>query len=201
MFRITKKIGRILVAQADIFKPPTNDDLKQRREDYKGIFLEEVVTSLISHGSPGADGRLNIRNTVFLSDLHLTKLPLRFGDVFGNFYCNDNNLIDLEGAPEYVAGLFNCSHNQLTTLAGGPLVSGCAKNKSGGFYCSYNNLSNFIGAPKYIAGFFECYHNPLTSLEGAPKRVDGHVFCSKGFTEEEWRRVSDITGKIMFKRD
>ena len=54
--------------------------------------------------------------------------------VTGYFYCNNNNLTSLEGAPKEVGG---------------------------GFYCSSNNLTSLEGAPKKVGGSFNCYGNPV----------------------------------------
>lgn len=38
-------------------------------------------------------------------------LPVRFGKVEGNFFCRNNKLISLEGAPQAVGGVFFCNCN------------------------------------------------------------------------------------------
>jgi hypothetical protein len=64
----------------------------------------------------------------------MKKLPVVFGSVTGDFYCHNNNLTTLEGAPKKVGGDFYCYGNKLITLAGAP------ETVLGGFYCYYNNL-------------------------------------------------------------
>jgi hypothetical protein len=43
----------------------------------------------------------------------LDEIPefIQFNKVYGNFYCNDNNLTSLRGCPTYVSGDFDCSSN------------------------------------------------------------------------------------------
>ena len=53
-------------------------------------------------------GRVNVYDDVELGNLELTKLPLRFGKVAGDFNCYNNYLTTLEGAPQKVGGTFNC---------------------------------------------------------------------------------------------
>ena len=57
---------------------------------------------------------------------------VRFGKVGSAFYCNDNELTSLEGAPLEVGEDFICYSNQLTTLEGAPRKVGrqftCYKN-------------------------------------------------------------------------
>jgi hypothetical protein len=69
--------------------------------------------------------------------------------VYGNFYCSNNSLTSLEGAPQSVGKDFICNSNQLVSLK---------------------------GAPKIVDGNFYCSRNPLTSLEGAPQRVGGGYY-------------------------
>jgi hypothetical protein len=49
--------------------------------------------------------------------------------VGGSFFCYNNRLTSLIGAPQTVGGTFDCVFNQLTTLAGAPQKVG------GYFYC------------------------------------------------------------------
>ena len=98
------------------------------------------------------DGFVDVDGTVDLSyNRELTKLPLKFGKVTRDFYCYDNKLTTLEGAPREVGGNFDCSNNQLTTLEGGPNV---------------------------VVGYFDCSNNQLTALEGSPREVGGYFYCS-----------------------
>ena len=96
---------------------------------------------------------------------------VRFGQVSGHFWCYENNLTSLEGAPQRVVGGFSCSSNNLTSLVGAPQSVG------GGFSCSSNNLTSLVGAPQSVGGEFRCWDNKLTSLEGAPQSVDGLFSC------------------------
>ena len=50
-------------------------------------------------------------------------MGIRFGSVGGNFYCHQNQLTSLKGAPREVGGNFYCDRNQLTSLKGAPRVS------------------------------------------------------------------------------
>ena len=115
---------------------------------------------------------INVKGDVDLSNLNLTKLPIRFGTVSGNFYCHDNNLTTLEGAPEKV-GL--------------------------GFDCSYNMLTSLVGAPKSVGYDFNCEHNDLTSIKGAPKEIGGDFIIRNhnlNVTKDDVLKVSNIKGKI-----
>ena len=90
----------------------------------------------------------------------------------GDFYCSNNNLTSLEGAPSVVKGNFSCFNNNLTSLEGAPSAV------KGDFYCSYNNLTSLEGAPSVVKGVFSCSNNKLTSLQGAPSAVKGDFYCT-----------------------
>ena len=96
---------------------------------------------------------------------------VRFGVVKGNFWCEDNLLTSLVGAPQKVRGDFDCRINQLTSLEGAP-------REVGSFSCDNNLLTSLEGAPRKVRGDFWCYDNLLTSLEGAPREVGGRFDCS-----------------------
>ena len=138
------------------------------------------------------DGLVDVDGNVNILSQNITKLPLRFGkvtgdffcyknklttlegtpkEVGGDFYCYGNNLTTLEGAPTHVGGHFYCFHNKLTTLEGAP------KEVGDYFDCSFNDLSTLKRAPIEVGGSFICRYNNLTTLEGAPKEVGGSFYC------------------------
>ena len=96
---------------------------------------------------------------------------VRFGVVGEDFWCYDNLLTSLVGAPREVGGYFSCGHNRLTSLVGAPEKVG------GSFECDNNRLTSLEGAPQKVGGGFNCNDNLLTSLEGAPQKVGGGFFC------------------------
>ena len=95
-----------------------------------------------------------------------------FGVVSGGFYCNNNSLTSLIGAPRSV-GVFDCSNNALTSLEGAP------QEVKGNFNCYDNDLTSLIGAPQLISGNFDCENNKLVNLIGSPKRVSGDFWCRR----------------------
>ena len=82
---------------------------------------------------------------------------VRFGVVRGFFYCHDNELSSLEGAPQKVGGAFDCRNNQLTTLEGAP------RKVRGDFYCSNNPVS--AKTLKSIFGIMETGKSYLEATE------------------------------------
>jgi len=140
------------------------------------------------------DESIDVDGDVNLSSRGLKRIPLKFRNVRGYFYCNYNQLTSLEGCPQSVGGAFSCSGNQLTSLEGCPQsvggdflcyenqltsLEGCPQNVGGGggFYCNYNQLTSLEGCPQSVGGSFYCNNNKLTSLEGCPQIVGGAFSC------------------------
>jgi len=141
------------------------------------------------------DGSIDVDGNVDLSSRGLKKIPLKFRNVRGNFYCNYNQLTSLEGCPQSVGGAFSCHSNKLTSL------EGCPQSVGGNFYCSKNQLTSIEGCPQSVSGNFSCSENQLTSIEGCPQSVGGFFSCStnqltdfNGFPEY-W------TGRISFNEN
>lgn len=110
------------------------------------------------------DGTLLVPGDVDLSGKGLYKLPnLNAVSVAGNFYCYNNFLTALEGAPHAVGKGFYCYNNNLKSLKGAPATVG------GEFWCDVNQLSFLSHAPASVGSNFHCNDNPLVSLEGAPR--------------------------------
>ena len=102
------------------------------------------------------DKSIDVDGHVYLKDLGLTKLPLKFRNVRRTFNCIFNNLETLEGAPEAVGDHFYCNSNNLTTLEGAP------RRVGGNFLCILNkNLMSLEGISPTIHGDFLCDATPV----------------------------------------
>ena len=112
----------------------------------------------ITNYTVNPDGTVDVKGSVNLSHKNLTRLPLQFGKVSGDFYCNDNQLTTLEGCPTEVGRGFNCYNNQLTTL------EGCPTSVGGAFNCQDNQLTTLEGGPTSVGGGFYCNHNPVYEI-------------------------------------
>ena len=138
------------------------------------------------------DLSVDVKSSVFLSSRYLVEIPIKFRNVSGSFFCNDNKLTNLEGCPIKVSIGFYCYDNNLVSLLGGPIDVGvdfgCHNNfltslvggpvrVGGSFICLGNNLSSLEGCPVEIVGDFDCSNNKLTSLEGCPVSVGGIFEC------------------------
>src|SRR6185295_2835682 len=67
------------------------------------------------------DGSILVPGDLNISTKGLTRLPdLSCVSVGGSFWCQNNPLASLEGAPQSVGGDFYCPNNHLTSLKGAP---------------------------------------------------------------------------------
>ena len=67
------------------------------------------------------DGSIDVHNSVDLNGKVLTKIPIKFNNVYGNFDCSYNNLTSLENSPKWIKVSFFCIENRLTSLEGCPI--------------------------------------------------------------------------------
>ena len=142
--------------------------------------------------------KVNVKRSVFLSNLPSDKLPITFGTVGGEFNCFDNNLTSLKGCPRIVGDSFTCAGNKLTSLKYCPVEVG------GYFQCRGNRLTSLEGCPSKIDGDFDCSYNRLTTLEGCPRIVKGDFDCrynKKEFTKADVKRFCKVRDDIRDSAD
>jgi len=153
----------------------TNEQFKLQIENIQS--KKEIETLLkkyyIKNYTINSDGSVDVAGNVDLTFKSLTKLPFKFNKVGKNFYCNVNQLADLEGVPRVVGRNFDFSFNKLINLNGAP------QEVKGSFGCPNNQLISLEGAPKEVGSHFDCSRNQLTNLKGAPQKVGGDFSCSR----------------------
>jgi hypothetical protein len=121
------------------------------------------------------DGSIDVDGDVILSWNKLgdlKQLPLAFGEVIKDFYCQYNYITSLEGCPKKVHN-FDCSYNNITSLEYSPKVV------KGSFICSVNeNITSLEGLEDtYITGELNVSHcENLYSLKGFPKKVGSFYY-------------------------
>lgn len=64
------------------------------------------------------DGSIDVDGNVFLYNMDLTEIPLKFNKVNGLFDISHNNITSLEGHPTELGKKLYCSRNPLETLDG-----------------------------------------------------------------------------------
>lgn len=116
------------------------------------------------------DGLVDVTGDVDFDMRELKYLPIKFGNVEGDFTCVTNKLTTLNGSPQKVSGDFRCSNNKLTDLKGSPKF--VRKN----FSCSRNLITTLVGGPQEVYGDYHCSSNRLTDLRGFPEVYRGNVY-------------------------
>lgn len=101
------------------------------------------------------DLSVDVNRSVNLYERNLTKLPLQFRNVTGDFDISRNYSLEcLSGCPSYVGG---------------------------DFYCNFTAIKDLVGSPRIIDGDFSCCNvKSLVSLTGHPDRVGDAFSVSNG---------------------
>ena len=133
----------------------------------------------IGNYTKNPDGSLSVEGYVDLSNCNLKVLPFQFKEVTGDFYCSNNKLTSLKGAPLYVGGNFACHNNKIKSLIYAPKKVGLS------FICSFNKLLSLKGVPRFMvnADYFGC--------EGNPKK----------FTKEDIEYALNTINSVEFIKD
>jgi hypothetical protein len=138
-------------------------------------------------------GLVNVDGDFGCGEQGLTDLKgVRFGVVTLNFYCHNNSLTSLEGAPRNVGGSFYCSHNRLTSLEGAP------REVEKSFYCRHNQLTSLEGAPFYVGLEFEVEGNPVSegTLKGIRKKMNSGMSWPNAVASY-WNKIKSDEDKIL----
>jgi len=133
--------------------------LKNKKDIESWLKEMEITQFSINH-----DLTVDVKGGVNLIDKKLKIFPVHFGHVEGNFYCCDNELTSLLGAPKTLTCSFNCDDNKLTSL------KFCPQKIEGEFSCSNNKLTSFVGGPITVDLGLDCSHNKLKTIEFCPKK-------------------------------
>jgi len=120
---------------------------KEIREICKQYYIKNYTINL--------DGSIDVNQSVNLNSENLTKIPLKFNKINGNFYSSKNYLTSLEGCPKEVNGDFYCGYNKLTSFKYAPKII------RGNFDCDDNNIKSFEYFPSHVSETFWCYNNPI----------------------------------------
>jgi len=166
-----------------------------------------------------SNGEVDVDGDVHLKINNIHKIPVKFGEVTGDFICTFGDLTTLENCPHTVGGNFSCySNRNLYSLRYAPKYVG------GDIDATFCNLKTLQGFPTYVgrdikiqynlltkleSGYlqrecfanFMCHSNLLTSLEGIPERVKGSVLVNgqqngHQFTEEYVREICEVDGDV-----
>jgi hypothetical protein len=128
--------------------------------DEQQSFLDQVVIDkwLVNSDT----GLIDVDGDVGMSDMNLTEISVKFGNVTGYFNCGFNKLTSLVGAPQSVGGCFDCS---------------------------YNKLTNFLNGLKSVGDDLICYNSQLVSLEGFPVSLGGFFHIDLSYIKQDYYHV------------
>ncbi|MBE0468062.1 MAG: hypothetical protein IBX55_00840 [Methyloprofundus sp.] len=137
--------------------------------------------------------RLNdviIDGSIDISSMELTNIPFNFLEVSGDFIIDDNPLLNLKGAPEFVGGDFSCSRCRFINLIDAPY------KVCGNFICEESILSSLEGAPNHVGQDFIINDCLVESLNYSPAFVGGNYLIDSArlITESEIKNVPLTVG-------
>ena len=151
--------------------------IKESKTDIHSICSEYGINDYTIN----PDGSIDVDGNIILSyDFErgeLSKIPLKFAKVIGDFECDRNQLTTLKGSPRSVGGNFECSGNQLTSLEYCPVSVG------GNFDCHSNQLTSLEGLPE-IGGYINCRRNQIIDFRGVSEFFEGLFYCEENPIEE-----------------
>ena len=172
--------------------------IKESKEDIDSICKKFGIKNYTIN----EDSTIDVDGDVDLDRNRLTKLPLKFRNVSGDFSCF-NQLTSLSGAPLSVGRDFSCNLNKLISLEGSPLSVG------GNFYCDNNQLKSLSGISGRISGGIYCQNNQLRDVKGVKDGWLGefNVYGNpvheifKLFPKDKWDEVIEILNEYEVIRD
>ena len=92
----------------------------------------------ITNYTINSDESIDVYHHVDLNGKELTKIPIKFNNVYGYFTCSYNYLTSLENSPKWIKESFFCIENRLTSLEGCPI-------SDGDYYFNNNPLESLDG--------------------------------------------------------
>ncbi len=171
-------------------KGETKMFFKKNKKDKVKNWLDSMN---IKHYTINSNLTVDVNGDIKLSDKNLINIPIKFGKVTGNFYCDGNELTSLKNVPIEVGKNFDCSYNKLTSLKGSP------KEIGGTFKCVFNKLTTLKGSPDKVGKHFDCSYNLLENLKGVPKEIGGNFKCIVNVLSKNDVLNSKISEKVSGK--
>lgn len=92
-----------------------------------------------------------------------------------HYYCDENPLTTLKGAPQVISGTFSCENANLKSLIDGPQKVG--RN----FIVEKNKLYGLYGGPQEVGGNYHCDEQKTGKLRDftwLPAKLGGELHCN-----------------------
>jgi len=156
-----------------------NSILLENQNTTNNIDIKLLKSCITGTYTINDDESIDVKGSVDLSQMNLPKIPFKFRNVSGNFYCGDNKIKNLYGSPVSVGGEFSCSYSHhLISLDGAP------DNISCDFYCCY------------------CSKLPYSELFKIVDRVKDNIYYSSYQVPEDKDKIRrDRDVKTILKDD
>lgn len=160
----------------DFFKKKTKETDTKKIEIIEFCKIFKIKDYTINDDyTVDVDGNVNIDfGKKFTGEDLLTKIPIKFGRVTGNFSCRYNKLKSLENSPTWIGGNFLASNQY------------------------YGSLISLKGSPEFVKyGYYVNDNDKLKSLEHAPRSVysinfDHTAVDSFDYLPEKYEKISFI---------
>jgi hypothetical protein len=108
-------------------------------ENFNKSEIDDICNKYgITNYSINPNGSIDVDDSVYLVNMQLKEIPIKFNKVSGWFDCGNSELTTLENSPNYVGGVFNCAYNELTSL------EGCPEEIHGDFYFHDNPITPIV---------------------------------------------------------
>lgn len=172
-----------------------NKNIEKLLSRYFSIRSNKNPSYTINNGVVNVNGDIRLVD-VKLYKLITSKLPITFGEIYGNFDVSNAEYTTLKGCPKYVGSNFRCLDNKLINLKGGP------EEVNGNYFCWKNPLTTFDGIAEDINGILYAPYDSnlpllkLLSINGL-KRIQFDNFT--GSDEHIMNTVENILNKYLDK--
>lgn len=119
------------------------------------------------------DLSVTVYGNVDLSNLKMTKLPVRFKKVSGRFIVRETDLTTLEGCPEEVGTWFDCSKTKIRNFIGGPKNIGASGAKYSDTFNANNcdSLESLEGLAEGTGTVTICFCKKLKAIDFLPAGI------------------------------
>lgn len=116
------------------------------------------------------DLTVEVEGDVNLSQMKITRIPVKFKWVAGKMIVRESSLETLEGCPEEVGLWFDCSYTKIKNLVGGPKYLNCLNREHNDTYYATNNenLVSLEGVAESAKTLNIGFNKRLTELDYLP---------------------------------
>lgn len=117
------------------------------------------------------DGSIDVFEDVDISNKYLIKIPIKFNEVYGDFLCNNTNIVSMKNCPNIIHKNFNMGFNKIKKIEHSPIDVGEK------FNLEHNkNLSYIKDFPRNVGSSIVLYSCNFKSLYNLPSIINGSLY-------------------------